>query len=63
MDSNDDHEKPLFLCPRSNLAETAIMEGDGAAAAAFATVAYETVPHPELDQWADSFRLGLSIHF
>ena len=51
MDSNDDHEKPLFLCPRSNLAETAIMEGDGAANAAFATVkvvAYETVPHPEL---------------
>ena len=66
MDSNDGHEKPLFLCPRSNLAETAIMEGDGAANAAFATVevvAYETVPHPELRQWADSFRLGLSVQF
>ena len=32
--------------------------------AAFATddvVAYETVPHPELGQWADSFRFALHI--
>ena len=62
MDSNDDHKKPLFLCPRSNLAETAIMEGDRAAFATDDVVTYETVPHPELGQWADSFRLGLSVH-
>ena len=58
--TSDERGQPLFLCPRSNLAETA-MEGStgGGGAGWFATddvVAYETVPHPDLGQWAESLR-------